>query len=177
MQDIQIYGLKNAQGSSSAFPIPLNVDDKILVSPTGIVRNTNPTAIADTGEIQPSYDDLGRQLITPYQVRDLISTAQATLTRVSETTILAGVASTLLDIVSITGANTSTNALRVDIRTGTGGTVVESLVVPAGGTVARDYLVPLPQSEVAQAWTGKVNVSGEVSDDPVSITIVAVKNI
>ena len=83
----------------------------------------------------------------------------------------------MLDIVSITGANTSTSALRVDIRTGTGGAVVESLVIPAGGSIMRDYLVPLPQSEVAQAWTGKVNVGGEVSDDPVSITIVAIRNI
>lgn len=177
MQDIQIYGLKDAQGSSSAFPMPINVDNKVLTSSVGISRTTNPTNITDGEEVQSSFDDLGRQLITPYQVRDLISTAQATLTRVSETTILAGVASTLLDIVSITGANTSTNALRVDIRSGTGGTVIESLVIPAGGSVMRDYLVPLPQSEVAQAWTGKVNVSGEVSDDPVSITIVAIRNI
>lgn len=143
----------------------------------GVARTTNPTASLNGANVVQSHDDLGRQLMTPYQARDLISTAQTTLTRVSETTVLLGVEETLLDIVSVTGANTSTNALRVDIRSGTGGTIVESLVVPVGGTVIRDYLVPFPQSEIAQAWTAQVNVTGEVSDSPVSITMVAIRNI
>lgn len=169
MKDAEVRGDVPSGGLDSATSAPVKVG--------GVARTVNPAAVLDSQRVQSSFDDLGRQVITPYQVRDLVSTAQAILTRVAETTVLAGVASTFLDIVSITGANTSTNALRVDIRSGTGGTVVESIVVPAGGSVTRDYLVPLPQSEVAQAWTGQVNVGGEVSDNPVSLTILALRNV
>ena len=106
----------------------------------GIIRQTNPTAKLDGQPAVPSYDDLGRQLITPYQVRDLISTGFATLTRTTETTILAGVASTFLDLVQITGINTTGVAVRIDIREATGGGIVDSLIVPTNDIRTKQFM-------------------------------------
>ena len=143
----------------------------------GIARTANPVAAANAVPVSATYDDLGRQVITPYQVRDLVSTGFATLALAAETAVISGVAGTLIDIVSITGANTSGAALRVDIRTGTGGSVVDSLVIPAASVASKTYHVPLPASEAAQAWTARVNNAGEISDSPVSITMVGIQNV
>src|SRR3989338_2643894 len=55
----------------------------------GVARQTNPTAVADAAAVTASFDDLGRQVITPYQVRDLVKTAYITVTTGVETTLLA----------------------------------------------------------------------------------------
>lgn len=111
-----------------------------------------------------------------YYFRDITKTAYATLTRVTETEIMPGVAGEFHDLVVVTGANTSTNAIRVDLRCGTGGTALDSLVVPAANVVQKTYEVPLLASEKDQTWTGKCVITGEISDSPVSITLIAVKN-
>lgn len=179
MKDIEIYGLKSAGGSSAAFPISIDVDDKVVTksSIVGIARTVNPTAVSDAAEVRASFDDLGRQVMTLYQVRDLIATGSATLTLAQETTILGGVASTLQDVIMVTGANTSGVALRVDLRYGTGGSVIDSIVIPANDVVSKNYVIPYPMSEVAQAVTAKLNASGEISDSPITITMIAIKNI
>ena len=55
----------------------------------GVARQTNPAAVADAAVVTASFDDLGRQVITPYQVRDLVSTAFVALANGTETTLLA----------------------------------------------------------------------------------------
>ena len=181
MKDAQIYGVKLAQGSSSSFPLQVNVDDELKVNAgtgvSAVARTTNPTAVADGAVVSPMYDDLGRQVNWPFQVRDLLLTGFATLTRGTETAVVAAAASTLHDIVTITGANTSGIAQNISIRVGTGGSVVDSLTIPVTSTISKSYSVPLLSSEVAQVWTAQNTTQSDLSDSPVTITMVGMKNI
>lgn len=150
---------------------------RIKIESAGEARTTNPAAVLDGQEVKQRFDDLGRAVMTPYQVRDLISTGSATLARVSETTVISGVAATLLDLVYVTGSNTSSVAIRVDLRYGTAGAVIDSMVVPATNVTEKQYRIPYPMSEVAQAITAQVNQGGEISDSPVTVTAIAVRNV
>lgn len=119
----------------------------------GIARTANPTAVAGNDVAKISTDDLGRTLTRPIQVRDLIQTAYATFATGTEATLIAGVASTFLDLIYIMGANNSDAAVSVDIRSGTANGVVMTLQIPASGTAGVALPVPLPQEVVASAWT------------------------
>jgi hypothetical protein len=142
----------------------------------GVARTTNPTAVADGDRINASYDDVGRALTVPYQVRDLISTGVATLTRVTETTIISGVASVLLDLIYASGSNTSSVSRKVILKYG--GVDIDTMVIPATDTIIKSYPIPIPMSEVAQAISAQVvETSGEISDSPVSITAIAIRNV
>lgn len=159
-------------------PIPSGMLDS--GNPTkigGVARTTNPTAVDNTDRVSASFDDLGRQVTWPFQVRDLLTTGFATLTRGTETEVVAAVASTLTDIVTITGANTSSIAQNINIRVGTGGSVVDSLTIPVTSSISKSYAVPLLSSEVAQAWTAQNTTQSDLSDSPVTITMVGMKNI
>ena len=144
---------------------------------SGVSRQTNPTATADGATVKFSADDLGRMVITPYQVRDLISTGSATLVRGTETAVVSAVASTLIDIVTITGSNTSGIAQNIDIRVGTGGSIIDKLTIPITSVVSKTYHVPLLSSEVAQVWTAQNSTQADLSDSPVTITMVGIQNI
>lgn len=121
-------------------------------------------------------DATGRVITAPYQVRDFQTTAFATLTRGVETEVIAGDASKKIDVVTITGANSSGIAQTIEIRVGTGGSVIDSLVVPATNIISKSYIVPLLSSETGQSWTGKNTTVGEHSDSPVDLTMTAIKN-
>ena len=86
-------------------------------------------------------------------------------------------ASTLIDVVVITGSNTSGIAQQVDIRVGTGGSIIDSLMIPATSVASKQYSVPLLSNEVAQAWTAINSTAGEHSDSPVSITMTGIQNV
>jgi hypothetical protein len=118
-----------------------------------IARQTNPTAASDATEVFASADDLGRTLMRPIQVRDLIATAYTSLTSGTETTLLAGAASTFHDLIYVMCANQSDVATFVDFRCGTAGTVIMTVQVPAEGTAGVSLPVPHKMPEVAQAWT------------------------
>lgn len=143
----------------------------------GRARRTNPPAGVSGDPYPVTTDDVGRLVTWPYQVRDLVSTGFATLTRGTETAVISGVDSTLIDVVSITGANTSGAAIRVDIRVGTGGSVIDSLVIPATSVASKTYHVPLLASEVAQAWTAQTSGVTDQSDSPITITMVGIQNV
>ena len=120
----------------------------------GIARTANPTAVAAGDRVAMSMDDLGRQLMRPMQVRDLIATAYATLSNGTETTLLtAGGAGVFHDLVYVMASNTSTNAIRVDIRDVTAGSIVLTIEVPGGGTAGVALPVPFPQGSVNNNWT------------------------
>lgn len=118
-----------------------------------VARTTNPTATSDATAVLASADDLGRTLTRPIQVRDLISTAYATLSNGTETTLLAGVAGAYLDLVYIMAANTSNSAIQVDVRAVTAGNVMFTLEVPASGTAGVSLPVPIPQDATGNNWT------------------------
>jgi len=151
------------------------VDSGNPVKIGGIARQTSPAAVADADRVNAAFDNVGRQLITPYQVRDLVSTGYATLVNSQETTIISAVAGSYLDIVSITGSNTSSVAIPVLIRNILAGNTIERIVIPAGGTITKDYVVPVPQSDTGNVITAQVNVTDQ-SDSPAVISIRAIQN-
>lgn len=119
----------------------------------GIARTANPTAVAGGDVVKTSHDDIGRVVTRPIQVRDLISTAYVSLTTGTETTLLAGVAGSYLDLVYVMGTNNSDAAVTVDIRAVTAGNVQTSIRIPANGTAGVALPVPIPQDETGNAWT------------------------
>lgn len=114
-------------------------------------------------------------LTSSYYFRDVTSSGSSTLTRATETTILAGNGH-FHDLVFVSCANTSTVAQRIDLRAGTGGAIYDTIAVPAQNTVARNYSIPLMASEKGQAWTAQNNSGGEISDSPITVTMVAMDN-
>jgi hypothetical protein len=119
----------------------------------GIARTENPTAVAGGDIVTFSSDKVGRQISRPIQVRELIQTAYATITNGTETTLLAGVASTYLDLVYAMFANSSDAAVLVDIRAGTANGIVGTVNVPASSMAGFSPKVPIPQDVAANTWT------------------------
>lgn len=123
----------------------------------GIARTANPSAVAGGDVVSASYDDIGRQLTRPIQVRDLIATAYVALTSGSgygtETTLLAGSSGVFNDLIYVMGSNTSDVAVTVDLRASTGGTVIMSLRIPANGTAGVSLTSPIPAPFADHTWT------------------------
>jgi hypothetical protein len=119
----------------------------------GIARTANPSAVAGGDRVASTYDDLGRQVMRPVQVRDLVQTAYATLTTGTETTLFAGVSGVFFDLIYLMATNNSDAAVTTDIRSATGGGIVTSVRVPANGTAGVSLAVPLPQDVAADTWT------------------------
>lgn len=137
-------------------------------------RTTNRTAVTDGQRVNVTGDDLGRLVIVPHQVRDLVNDQTTTITAsTTETTIFTAVASVFNDLVMLTLANTSATATRVDFRDTTGGSVRFSLYVPAGATIGFVPQVPLKQATVNTNWTAQCGTS--VTD--VRIFVQVVRNI
>lgn len=117
-------------------------------------RTTNPTPITDGNDIRASADDLGRQVMRPIQVRDLISTAYATISTGTETTLLSAAgAGVFSDLIYIMASNTSNAAVQVDVRSVTAGNVEFTIEVPASGTAGKSLPVPWPQGNANNNWT------------------------
>lgn len=125
----------------------------------GIARQANPTAVAAGDRVSATFDDLGRQLITPIQVRDLITTAYATLSTNTETTLATAVSATFLDLIWVKFSNTSSGAVTVDLRDGTGGNIVDTYEVPANGVSGISMPRPYPQGNAGNNWTVDFNDS------------------
>lgn len=138
------------------------------------VTTVNPTAVTGGDRVNFRADKLGRQIVRPVQVRELTTTAYTSLTTGSETTLLAGSASTFHDLIYVMGANQSDAAVTVDFRCGTAGSVVLSLQIPANGTAGIACPVPLPMPEVAQAWTADMD---DITGTTVDITALFSKEI
>ena len=174
MFEVQIFA-KDSQGSLQA--VTMAPEGTTLTNTQGgVARTANPSAISDGGAVRSSYDDLGRQLVRPYQVRDLVATGYAALTFSQEATVLSAVVGAYLDLVSITATNTSSVAVPVTIRASSGGSTQLTIVVPAGGTVTRDFLVPKPQSDTGNNWTAQ-NAIADQSDSTVTVEMIAIREI
>lgn len=119
----------------------------------GIARTANPTAVAAGDRVSFTADDLGRQVVRNVQVRDLVKTAYVSVTGGTETTLLAAVAGSFLDLIMIVASNNSDAAVSVDIRAVTAGNVVNTLRIPANGTAGWTPPVPWPQDATGNNWT------------------------
>jgi hypothetical protein len=135
-------------------------------------RTTMPTAVTDGQAVRLQADKAGRLVVEPHSVRDLVDQGRITLTDTTETTLLAQVASTFLDLTLLVMSNTSATGVRVDIRDTTGGTVRHSQYLAAnGGGAVIAFTVPFKQTTVNLNWTAQL--SGSVTD--VRITAQAVR--
>lgn len=121
-----------------------------MIKPKGFARTTNPSPTPDGGEVRPSFDDLGRQLTRPYQVRDLITTAYASLTTGTKTSLLAGVAGAFFDLAQISCYNNSDAATNVTLTDES--TTIRTIPVPASNVTHVNYQIPLKQSATGVAW-------------------------
>lgn len=119
----------------------------------GVAMTTNPTAVADGDRVNFRGDDLGRQL-TRLQARDLVLTAYVSITSGTETTLLAAVAGSYLDLIMITATNNSTAATQLDVRAVTTGNIIHTMYLPAQtGPVGWTPPVPWPQDATGNNWT------------------------
>ena len=183
--------VKDVQGSFQA--ASANPQGQVIVSPESLAhdavdaggpikvgfqaRTTNPTAVADADRVNATADDLGRQVVWPYQVRDLIATAQAATATLAEVTLLAGAASTLHDLVEITCANNSSVAIRISLRDNLAGGVVKTFNILANDTIQQVFPTPIPQNEAANSWTIQNAGSGDISGTDITISATFIKNI
>lgn len=118
-----------------------------------IARTTNPSGASDGASNFGSSDKVGRALSRPVQVRELLTTAYASLSTGTEATLATAGAGTYLDLIYIMLSNQSTAAVQVDIRAVSGGNIVKTYQVPGNGTVGESLSVPWPQDATGNAWT------------------------
>ena len=168
----QVGGVAVAQGDERAAGHlrVFHVGDSGLSAKTQLVaRQTNQTAASDAADTFASADDLGRAL-TRVQARDLIATAYATVTNITETTLLAAAASTFHDLLWIKLSNQSGAAVNVALRSSTGGTIVDTFSIPANSTVGYNVAsTPLKANESASSWT----FQNTASDDSTTTIVVS----
>lgn len=141
----------------------------------GVGRTTNPTAVTDGQRANAIFDKLGKQVVVG-SIRDLKGDAPLTLTSTTtETTLIAAVASTFIDVYGLIVTNISATATEVIFRDVTAGTARFSIMVPAGET--RGFMLSesaaYKQATVNTAWTAQC-VTSVAS---VKINALYVKNI
>ena len=179
-------GKTNIQGDSDIGTLESDTNKPVRLG--GVARQTNPTAVNDGRRIGASFDDLGRQVTTPYQVRDLIRTAYVSLTTGAETTLLAGVAGVFFDLISVSASTDSTFGVvtlvppYVTIRSTRGSGAVAALSVPgqagtavgAAGVTCLTLPVPLPQDETDSSWTIQLN---DITGTTVNVQALFIRNV
>ena len=142
----------------------------------GVARTTNPTAVDNGDRVGATFDDLGRQVIYPFQVRDLHATASATLANGTAATLLAaGGAGVFHDLVHVTFANNSTVAGNTaSVALLADGSIVKTIQVPNGGTVDLEFTYPLPQAQANTNWSVDME---DITGSTVIIDALFIKNI
>lgn len=96
------------------------------------------------------FDDVGRQVQRPYQVRDLIATAYVSLTTGTKTVLRAGISGAFLDLCQVSCYNNSDAATTVTIADES--TTIRTIPVPANNVTHVNYQIPLKQSATGVAW-------------------------
>lgn len=141
----------------------------------GVARITNPTAVTDGQRVNGIFDKLGKQICVG-AIRDLKGVTQTSVSNTTtETTIVAAVASTFLDIYGLVFANTGASTTKVTVKDATAGTTRMVFEVPTldtrGFMVAVDSAVP--QSATNNNWT----VTCGTATTALEVTALWVKNI
>lgn len=170
----QLVQLNNVNGNgataaAASAPVVLANDTGLLA----VAHTAAPTAKTD-GQVVPFVaDKVGRLVVVP-AIRDLVaSSGVVTVSTTAETTLMAAVASTFLDMTAIKLVNTSVTGVRVDLRDTTGGTVVDTWYLPPTDDRGQSYPVPRKQTSVNTNWT--IQLSGAVTD--VRVVADFIKNI
>ncbi len=154
---LPIVIVSGSQNSTiSVGPVAADVadDGSAPVQGGGIARTANPTAVAANDVVKSTHDDLGRQVMRPVQVRDLMASAYVSVANGTETTLLAaGGAGVFHDLIFIQFSNNSTAAVGVDLRSVTAGGIEQHYEIPANGVVGGALPVPWPQGSANNNWT------------------------
>lgn len=100
-----------------------------------------------------------RGAVRTIQVRGSLQTAYVTENEIEEVTLLAGVSGVFHDLVMMKGSNESDAAITLDIRQTTGGTVQDTLVIPANSTAGVSIPIPIPQDHKDATWTVQNNAA------------------
>lgn len=119
--------------------------------------------------------DEGKLIALLQEHRDQITAAKTDIATGVETTILAADSEYYHDVVMVQGCNGSTNALTIDFRDDTAGTIRFTMCIPAGEVATIPFHVPYPQTAKDDNWTADVQGT-DVSGAALSIMIMAVKN-
>ncbi len=151
------------------------VDSGNPVKIGGQARSTNPTPVADADRVNAMYDPLGRLVVVPGHVRDLVVQNNIVLTGSSETTLLAaGAAGVFHDITALILSNQGSTIVRCDLRDATAGTVRVGIVIPGNATIIVPIPSPIKQTTAANNWTADLSTNPSTQVD---IFIQAVKNL
>lgn len=151
----QIVGPTGPSATLSSNPV--TTGGKVLV---GVSGATLPTAVTTTGGVvNTMYDEFGRQIVIPNTHRKLVGSQTTPISNTTETTIITGIASTFNDLISLIISNTSTTAVRADIRDATAGSVIFSYYIPAGDTRGISLSTPWPQTTAAGNWTASLSTT------------------
>ena len=141
---------------SGSNPLPVSVvsgaNDSIASMPFEVMT-TNRTAKADGADVRPKADKQGRQLMRLVTARDLITTAYASVSTGTETTLFAGITSTYNDLIYVLAANNSTVSTGIDLRASVAGNILMHLEVPPNSTTGLSLPVPLPAADSGATWT------------------------
>lgn len=138
-------------------------------------RTSNPTAATEGNSVGLTADKLGK-LIAVSAIRDLKGVTQTQISNsTSETTIVAAVASTFMDIYGIILANTGATTTKVTIKDSTSGTTRMIIEVPTLET--RGFMLDpggaVPQATVNNNWTATCAAATTAME----VTVFWVKNI
>lgn len=143
----------------------------------GVVGHTAaPTAVADGQRVNLISDKVGK-LIAVGAIRELKATQTSSLTTAAEATIINAInATTYADIYGIILANTGATTSRIDIRYGTGSTIVATFEVPTLDT--RGFMLPVDSALAGSLSTANVSWTGQLAATTnMSVTAFYVKNI
>ena len=174
---------------SGSNPFSVNVAGSADSTLTLIARTANPTAAAAGADVRRTADTLGRQVVTLYQVRDLIGTAYVSISTGTATTLKAASAGEKWDLVQITASSNTTYGTSlvvqpyVDVRSETNGGILFSMPVGggmlgAGGSgpspTVINFSPPLPQIEAAGTWTVDMN---DITGTTANISALFIRNV
>lgn len=123
-----------------------------------------PTAVAAGARVDGWYDKNGRVIVSLGGPRERKVMATLTLSTTTETTLIAATASTFHDIETLMASNGSTQTVRVDLRTTTGGAVVQSVWLAPGGGYCLPIHTILPQAAVNTNWTAQLSTGIATND-------------
>jgi len=137
--------------------IPSGTADSGNPVKVGGIAQTNvlPTSVASLARVNTFFDSLGREVVT-LAPRLLKVDGNITLTAsTAETTLLAGVVGTFLDLCQLVITNSSATATTITIRSGTAGTIKLIVDIAANGGAVINLPVPLAQVTANTTWTAQ----------------------
>lgn len=139
-----------------------------------IAKTANPTAASDGNLVGILADKLGKQVTSPFTIRDLAADQTTSITSTTAATIIVTAdASNMLDIVSMTLTNTSATGTEVSLYNDDGTTLRWTGYAPANDMRGIVFSSPFKQTAVNKAWK-MITVTSIAS---LKVTVQFVKNI